>query len=76
MVLEVSQEEAASFNVRRHHLEERAPKDNACEVIADIVGLNAQFGLNYHLSLWNRVEGRNTEYLQNALYVDKSLVRR
>jgi hypothetical protein len=75
MSIEVTPSEASYFNLTRHHLVERLPREKALEAVGDILGLNAQGALNYQLSLWNRVEGLDPSFLPRALQEDRSLVR-
>jgi hypothetical protein len=62
------------FTLGRHRLLDRAPKGKELETIEDILGLNAQGALNYSLSLWNRVEGLDREYINSAI-LDRRLLR-
>ena len=62
------------FTLGRHHLLDRASRGRELEVIEDILGLNAQGALNYNLSLWNRVEGLDREYI-NSVILDRRLLR-
>jgi hypothetical protein len=62
------------FTLGRHHLLDRAPRGRELETIEDILGLNAQGALNYNLSLWNRVEGLDREYINSAI-LDRRLLR-
>lgn len=75
MNVEVSLENAADFTLRRHHLIEKAPRDDAIDVVGDILGLNAQGALNFQLSLWNRVADLDTGFIPKAIFDDRSLVR-
>ena len=67
-------EKVTHFTLGRHHLLERAPKGREIETIEDILGLNAQGALNYSLSLWNRVEGLDREFIGSAVK-DRRLIR-
>ncbi len=62
------------FTLSRHHLLDKAPRGKELEIIEDILGLNAQGALNYNLSLWNRVEGLDREYINSAI-LDRRLLR-
>ncbi|RLI10120.1 hypothetical protein DRO42_02370, partial [Candidatus Bathyarchaeota archaeon] len=75
MTLEVPLRTAALFTLSRHHLLERAPRDQALDVVDDILGLNAQGALNVQLSLWNRVSDLDTAFIPRALHVERSLVK-
>lgn len=75
LTVEITPEKAAAFTLHRHHLIERAPVEEAVEVIEDMLGLNAQGALNYQISLWNRVADLDRGFIPRALYEDRSLVR-
>lgn len=74
-MIDISLREATLFTLERHHLIDRAPKEDAIEVVDDILGLNAQGALNYNISLWNRVSGLENDFISRALNEDRSLVR-
>jgi hypothetical protein len=73
--IKVEPEAAALFTLERQHLIERAPADNAIDVLGDILGLNAQGAMNYQLSLWNRVSDLDREFIPVSLFEERSLVR-
>ncbi len=73
--MEIDPETAARFTLERQHLLERAPPDHAVAVVDDIMGLNAQGALNFQLSLWNRVSELSHDFLPQALFEERSLVR-
>ena len=73
--MEIPIRNATLFTLSRHHLLERAPCSQALEVVDNILGLNAQGSLNVQLSLWNRVDDLNTEFITQSLYGDRSLVK-
>ncbi len=73
--MEIDPETAARFTLERQHLIERAPPDHAIAVVDDIMGLNAQGALNFQLSLWNRVSELSRDFLPQALFEERSLVR-
>ncbi|MFQ6075545.1 MAG: winged helix DNA-binding domain-containing protein [Candidatus Bathyarchaeia archaeon] len=73
--MEVPLRNASLFTLSRHHLLERAPRNQALEVVDEILGLNAQGAINFQLSLWNRVTGLETSFIPRALYEDRSLVK-
>ncbi|UCD45377.1 MAG: AlkZ family DNA glycosylase [Candidatus Bathyarchaeota archaeon] len=74
-MIDISLREETLFTLERHHLIDRAPNEDAIEVVDDILGLNAQGALNYNISLWNRVSGLENDFISRALYEDRSLVR-
>jgi uncharacterized protein YcaQ len=73
--MEIDPETAARFTLERQHLIERAPPVETITVIDDILGLNAQGALNFQLSLWNRVSQLSHDFLPQALFEERSLVR-
>ena len=75
MVVEITPEAAALFTLDRHHLIERAPREKAIEVVDNVLGLNAQGALNFQISLWNRVDDLDTDFIPSSLFEDRSLVR-
>jgi len=73
--MEIDTETPSRFTLERQHLIERAPPDHAIAVVDDIMGLNAQGALNFQLSLWNRVSELSRDFLPQALFEERSLVR-
>jgi hypothetical protein len=73
--IEIDLEAAAHFTLERQHLLERAPPDHAIAIVDEILGLNAQGALNFQLSLWNRVSELSHDFLPQALFEERSLVR-
>ena len=73
--MEIDPETASRFTLERQHLLELAPTDHAVAVVDDIMGLNAQGALNFQLSLWNRVSELSRDFLPQALFEERSLVR-
>lgn len=73
--MEIDPETVARFTLKRQHLIGRAPPDHAIAVVDDIIGLNAQGVLNFQLSLWNRVSELSRDFLPQALFEERSLVR-
>jgi len=59
----------------KHHLFDRARKNDVAKVVDDVCGLHAQASLTPYLSLWNRVENFENGLLEKALYRDKTLVK-
>jgi len=59
----------------KHHLFQKAAKQNLEDVVDDVCGLHAQASATPYLSLWNRVEGFEDSLLDKALYRDKTLVK-
>lgn len=59
----------------KHHLFQKASKQNLESVVDDVCGLHAQAATTPYLSLWNRVENFEDSLLVKALYRDKTLVK-
>jgi len=59
----------------KHHLFQKAKKNNLVKVAKDVCGLQAQAPLTPYLSFWNRVENFENDLLDEALYRDKTLVK-
>jgi Winged helix DNA-binding domain len=64
-----------AWRLRRHHLDERAPRDAMLDVVAGIAGLHAQVLSSAELTLWARVDGLDPGALRRALWVERSLVK-
>ncbi len=71
---EATLEQLAYHTLERQGLIERAPSADACRVIEDVCGLNAQGALNYNLSLWARVEGLDNRFIRDSIR-GKTLLR-
>jgi uncharacterized protein YcaQ len=59
----------------KHHLFQKATKQNLVKVVDDVCGLHAQAAATPYLSLWNRVEDFEDSLLDKTLYRDKTLVK-
>jgi uncharacterized protein YcaQ len=59
----------------KHHLFQKATKQNFVNIVDDVCGLHAQAAATPYLSLWNRVEDFEDSLLDKALYQDKTLVK-
>jgi uncharacterized protein YcaQ len=75
MAIELTWPQALAWRMRRHHLIERAPRDQMLDVVADIGGLHAQLMSSAELTLHARVEGLEREAVSQALWEDRSLVK-
>jgi len=73
--MEIPLRNAALFALSSHHLFRRTPRSRALDVVDEVLGLNAQGSLNVQLSLWNRVDDLNTEFIPESLYGDRSMVK-
>lgn len=63
-----------AFRLRRHHLCERAPKDELARVVADIGGAQAQLMSAAEMQIAVRVHCTVAD-VRNALWKDKTLVK-
>jgi uncharacterized protein YcaQ len=75
MPIELTWPQALAWRMRRHHLIERAPRDQMLEVTARIGGLHAQVMSSAELTLHARVEGLDRDAVSQALWEDRSLVK-
>ena len=75
MVIELSWPQALAWRMRRHHLLERASRDQMLDVVARIGGLHAQVMSSAELTLHARVEGLEREAVAEALWQQRSLVK-
>jgi uncharacterized protein YcaQ len=75
MAIELTWPQALAWRMRRHHLIERAPREQMLDVVADIGGLHAQVMSSAELTLHARVEGLEREAVSQALWEDRSLVK-
>jgi Winged helix DNA-binding domain len=64
-----------AWRARRQHLAARAARTAALDVIADIAGLHAQLMASAELTLWARVDGLEPDFVQRALWEDRTLVK-
>jgi hypothetical protein len=64
-----------AWRERRQHLDARASRGAALDVIADIAGLHAQLMASAELTLWARVDGLEPDAVQRALWEDRTLVK-
>jgi len=71
----ISMETVNRLYLIKHHLFQKAGKNDLVKVVADVCGLQAQTPLTPYLSLWNRVENFENGLLDKALYRDKTLVK-
>ncbi|MGH2821728.1 MAG: DNA glycosylase AlkZ-like family protein [Thermoleophilaceae bacterium] len=75
MPIELTWPQALAWRMQRHHLDERAPRDQMLDVAARIGGLHAQVMSSAELTLWARVEGLEREAVAEALWQERSLVK-
>jgi uncharacterized protein YcaQ len=75
MTVELTWEQTLAWRMCRHHLVERAPRQEMLEVAARIGGLHAQVMSSAELTLWARVDGLEREDVAEALWEERSLVK-
>ena len=59
----------------KHHLLQKAKKNQLARVVDDVCGLHAQALTTPYLSLWSRVEDFQNSLLDQALFKDKTFVK-
>lgn len=64
-----------AWRLRRQRLAERAPADAALDVVSAIGGVHAQVASSAELTLWARVEGLSRDWVERALWEERTLVR-
>jgi winged helix DNA-binding protein len=64
-----------AWRLTRQHLDRRAPRGKALEVVRQICGLHAQVMSSAELTLWARVEDLELGAVQKALWEERSLVK-
>ncbi|PYT16054.1 MAG: winged helix DNA-binding domain-containing protein [Acidobacteria bacterium] len=74
-MLKLTWAQAASWRVRRHHLDQRAPAGSMLAVASRLCGLHAQVMSSAELTVWARVEGLERRAVQRALWEDRTLVK-
>ncbi|HYP47965.1 MAG TPA: winged helix DNA-binding domain-containing protein [Thermoleophilaceae bacterium] len=72
---ELSCSQVMAWRMRRHGLCERAPVEEALDAVGRICGLHAQVMSSAELALWARVEELGREWVQEALWQERSLVK-
>ncbi len=74
-ILEVTAEQVAAFRLSRHHLSKRAPAKELARVAGDMAGAQAQIMSAAQISLWARTRGLRASDVEEALWVDRTLVK-
>lgn len=74
-VAQLTWEQVLAWRLGQHHLNKRAPREAVFEVIADICGLHAQVLSYAELALLARVEEIESEFMERALWEERSLVK-
>jgi Winged helix DNA-binding domain len=73
--LRLGWDHVAAWRPRRHHLEHRAPRERALDVVAEIAGLHAQVMSSADLTLWARVADLEPDAVRRALWEERTLVK-
>src|ERR687886_179625 len=74
-VVSLTWPEVLAWRLMRQHLDRRAPREEALEVVRQICGLHAQVMSSAELTLWARVEDLEPDTVQKALWEERSLVK-
>jgi hypothetical protein len=67
--------EVLAWRLTRQHLDRRAPRGEALDVVRQICGLHAQVMSSAELTLWTRVEDLEPDAVQKALWEERSLIK-
>jgi uncharacterized protein YcaQ len=73
--LQLTWAQVAAWRMARHHLVQRAPADQALQVVGELGGLQAQVMSAAELGLWARVEELPPGTVARALWDDRTLVK-
>lgn len=68
-------DEVLTNRLRRHYLDERAPRRRLLRVVADLCGVHAQLMSSAEMTLWARVEGVTPDDVRSALWKRRTLVK-
>src|SRR3712207_3257646 len=74
-VVSLTWPEVLAWRLTRQHLDRRAPRWEALEVVRQICGLHAQVMSSAELTLWTRVEDLEPDAVQKALWEERSLIK-
>jgi hypothetical protein len=67
--------EVLAWRLTHQHLDRRASRREALEVVRQICGLHAQVKSSAELTLWARVDDLEPDAVQKALWEERSLVK-
>jgi hypothetical protein len=74
-VISLTWPEVLAWRPTRQHLDRRAPREEALEVVSRVCGLHAQVMSSAELTLWARVDDLEPDAVQKALWEERSLVK-
>jgi hypothetical protein len=74
-MIELTWEQASAWRANQHHLYERVEKSQMLAVVRRLSGVQAQVMSAAELALWARVEDMKSDDVQNALWVQKTLIK-
>src|SRR5918997_5926377 len=75
VVVSLTWPEVLAWRLTRQHLDRRAPRGEALEVVSHVCGLHAQVMSSAELTLWARVDDLEPDAVQKALWEERSLVK-
>ncbi|MBB5955845.1 hypothetical protein FHS29_002426 [Saccharothrix tamanrassetensis] len=67
--------QVAAWRVRAHSLDVRRPAEDALDVVSELCGLHAQLMSSAEATLHARVDGLAPDFVANALWEDRTLVK-
>lgn len=68
-------QQVMAWRIRRHHLDQRAPRPAMLDVGGAVCGLQAQVMSSAELALWARVEDLEPDAVERALWTERSLIK-
>ncbi len=71
----LSAEQVTSWRLSKHHLAERAEKNQLIRVVEDVCGIQAQVLSGALIAIWARVEGVSAKDIEDALWKQHTLVK-
>src|SRR5260370_13934978 len=71
----LSGEQVASWRLSKHHLAERAEKNQLIRVVKDVCGIQAQVLSGALIAIWARVEGVSAQDIEDALWKQHTPVK-
>lgn len=74
-MISLTWQQVAAWRLANQHLTKRATVKGALKVVQDVGALHAQLMSAAELSLWARVEGLPSDYVEKALWEKRTLVK-